>query len=192
MSKARSSGAQLSGGAIRMTGNGITLAPWARPLPVPWPLLERELSDGGCYLLLLELPERCRIAVGSLGEVDFPKGHYVYVGSARRNLSARVERHRRLRKTLHWHVDHLRAACRLVAALPVMTADDLECDLARAVGEAACGATPRFGSSDCACPSHLFRFRGDPRRLPAFQELLQRFRIDRLEELLPAPAIIQP
>jgi sugar fermentation stimulation protein A len=163
----------------------LSLLPWARPLPVPWPLLERELCDGGAYLLLLELPRRARIAVGALGEVDFPEGWYVYAGSARGGLSARIDRHRRLRKNLHWHVDHLRGACRFAAAFPVMTADDLECALAAAVRELAGAEVPCFGSSDCGCRSHLFRFGEDPRRLPAFQALIQRFRIDRLEGLLP-------
>ena len=45
--------------------------------------------------------------IGRLGEFHFPAGRYVYTGSARRNLDARVARHIRHDKALHWHIDYL-------------------------------------------------------------------------------------
>jgi sugar fermentation stimulation protein A len=48
-----------------------------------------------------------------------------------------------------------------------------------------------FGSSDCDCPGHLFFFSGNPLERQPFLDLLQHFRIDRLEEAIgggrPAP-----
>ncbi|MEO2141483.1 MAG: GIY-YIG nuclease family protein, partial [bacterium] len=63
----------------------------------------------GSYALVLRLPSRRRVAVGRLGEVDFPKGYYIYFGSALGGLKARVARHLRHEKKLHWHADYLSA-----------------------------------------------------------------------------------
>ena len=49
----------------------------------------------------------CRLQIGSLGEREFRAGHYVYVGSAARGLEARIARHGRLRKKMHWHFVYL-------------------------------------------------------------------------------------
>lgn len=59
-------------------------------------------SDRGSYLVLLELAEPAEIETGSLGRIAFPAGWYVYAGSARKGLSARLARHkRRTGKRLH-------------------------------------------------------------------------------------------
>ena len=44
-------------------------------------------------------------------------------------------------------------------------------------------AVPRFGCSDCSCPSHLFRFASDPSRCgPLFEAVLDlRTRLPELE-----------
>ncbi|NPU85412.1 MAG: DNA/RNA nuclease SfsA [Syntrophaceae bacterium] len=158
----------------------LRLAPEVRVLPVPWDLLRRESRDRGAYLLLCRLASKRSIEAGSLGRIAFPPGTYCYVGSARKNLSRRVARHLRLRKTLHWHIDHLRAVADSCTALPIRTAENIEHELARALGAIADFSVPRFGSSDCSCESHLFGWRGDPLRDPAFVALLQHFRMDRL------------
>jgi len=158
----------------------LRLGPDVRVLPVPWDLLRREARDRGAYLLLCRLATERSIEVGSLGRIAFPPGTYCYVGSARKALSRRIGRHLRMRKTLHWHIDYLRAAADSCTALPIRTADDLEHDLARALRSIAETSVPRFGSSDCVCGSHLFGWRDDPLRNPAFISLLQHFRMDRL------------
>jgi sugar fermentation stimulation protein A len=125
--------------------------------------------------------------VGGLGKITFPKGYYVYAGSARVNLTKRVERHLRRRKQFHWHIDFLRDRADSCAALPVRSSEDLEHDLAAALGLIADWSIPRFGSSDCRCPTHLFGFKENPVRTPRFIELLLKFRIDRLDRLLSKP-----
>ena len=160
----------------------LNLSRKVRRLPIPWEVVEREGRDGGSYLLILELRRRRRVGVGRLGEVTFGKGFYIYVGSARKNLRKRIERHRRLRKRLFWHVDFLRKEALFHAALPIQTGDDLECDLARDLAGFAEWSIPRFGSSDCACESHLFAMREDPLRSPRFHEFLQYWRMERLAE----------
>ena len=110
----------------------------------------------------------------------FPAGYYVYVGSAMKNLTQRLERHRRLRKNKFWHIDYLREASDFIAALPVRSSEDLECQLAERIRAIADWAIPGFGASDCGCPEHLFGFKEDPIENLDFIGLLQYFRMDRL------------
>lgn len=150
--------------------------------------LERGAADRGCYLLLLDLPRDRRIQVGRLGRFTFRKGTYVYVGSAQRGLAARIARHVRRRKRFHWHIDYLRAACGRVTALPIHSSRHQECDVARAVAALLEPGPPGFGSSDCRCPTHLFRSATDPLALPAFHAMLERFRI-RLSGCMTPPSM---
>ena len=149
-------------------------------LEIPWPILERNAADRGGYILILELEQPTRLAIGKLGELDFAAGYYCYVGSAMKNLKARMARHHRKRKNLHWHVDYLREASRFVSCLPVRSAEPIECDLARALDGMADGRIPGFGCSDCSCPTHLFRFGVNPLENPLFARWLTEYRLDRL------------
>ena len=125
-------------------------------------------TDCGSYLLLIRVSKKCRVAVGRLGTIAFPRGWYVYAGSAMRGLSARLARHRRAAKKLHWHIDYLLASppARLVECRAYHSATKLECRLNRAV-LALGGARPAargFGSSDCSqgCEAHLTYFTTKP------------------------------
>ena len=156
---------------------GLSLGPRVRELEIPWEFLDKEVDDRGSYFLLLHLARRRRLQVGQLGSMLFEKGHYVYAGSAMANLSARLARHCRLRKRMHWHVDYLRQAADAVVPVPVRASRRLECELVRGL-EAIMGAgVPGFGSSDCDCPSHLFRSETAPLDRRDFHELLQRYRM---------------
>lgn len=137
----------------------------------------REAGNRGSYLLLLELGRDARIEVGGLGRLAFRRGWYVYVGSAMQHLSHRLARHLRRRKRLHWHVDYLREAADRVVPVPIRSSRREECDVARAVGELLEPGPRGFGCSDCSCPTHLFRSGSDPLALPAFHQLLHRFRL---------------
>jgi sugar fermentation stimulation protein A len=154
-------------------------------LTVPFDLLEREAVDAGVYIIIMRLEKGRNIAVGSLGAVHFKRGYYLYVGSARKNLQARMDRHRRQGKKLFWHIDHLRAETSFCAAVPVRGTVVAECELAAAVAAVSSWQTPGFGCSDCACASHLFGMAGDPLKNPAFIDLLLRMRIGALGSQLP-------
>ena len=158
----------------------LSLAPEVTPLEIPWETIAREARDRGSYLVLLAVDEPVTVSVSALGDVAFAPGWYVYVGSAMENLTARVERHRRRRKKLHGHIDSFRQKARFVAAFPVRSADHLECGLAREMAGLGGQVVPRFGSSDCSCPGHLFRFDSDPERDRAFVERLLHLRMERL------------
>jgi sugar fermentation stimulation protein A len=160
----------------------LSLKPDARILPVPWQYIESEAKDKGSYLIVLRLDKEKRINVGKLGTVLFNKGFYVYVGSAMVNLTSRIERHQRLRKTFHWHIDFLRDSADFICALAIRSSDRLECEIASSVSKIAQWSVKEFGSSDCTCATHLFGFKKDPVSLPSFQRLLQYFRMDRFKE----------
>jgi len=99
-----------------------------------------------------------------------------------KSLSKRVERHRRVRKKLHWHVDYFSGLAEVQAALPVRSEDDLECELASAISSISEWSVPGFGCSYCSCPSHLFGFSTDPMSTRKFHDVLQYYRMDRLIE----------
>ncbi len=126
-------------------------------------------TESGVYRLWIDLGAAVRIRVGRLGTVDLPAGRYVYVGSARRNLRARLERHRRKEKALRWHIDYLlsrpEANMREIDIRPWRKG--AECRWAiqtrREGGEV---ILKGFGASDCrsGCGAHLFRMPGKGKR----------------------------
>ena len=59
-------------------------------------------------MLFLRLPEPGWIWVGSLGDVYFRDGIYIYVGRARKNPEARIRRHILGPSNKRWHIDSLR------------------------------------------------------------------------------------
>jgi len=167
-------------------GEGLRLREdLVRELTVPFDLLAREAVDAGVYIIIIRLEKEHDIAVGSLGTRHFKKGYYLYVGSARKNLQARMDRHRRQGKTLFWHIDYLRAAASFCAAVPVRGTMVAECELAAAVAAVSSWQAPGFGCSDCSCASHLFGMPGNPFKNEAFINMLLRMRMGSLGRLLP-------
>jgi len=106
------------------------------------------------YQLLLDVSRPMRCVIGRLGEFDFPSGQYVYTGSARHNIDARIDRHLRAEKALRWHIDYLVTAPG-VRVVDVVRSGRGECALNRAVGGRIVVAG--FGASDCraGCGAHL-------------------------------------
>ncbi|MFQ5442450.1 MAG: DNA/RNA nuclease SfsA [Thermodesulfobacteriota bacterium] len=165
--------------AIRVNKN-LELNDRVRVIKIPWEIVEREARDSGAYLVVLRMDKEMTIPVGASGEQKFKKGFYVYAGSAKKNLSKRIQRHRkRGKKKKFWHIDYLRECSQFLYVLPVRTADDIECPLSKGLKEISNFTVPGFGSSDCACPSHLFGFDVDPLNLKEFHDLLNWFRVDR-------------
>jgi Uri superfamily endonuclease len=126
----------------------------------------------GCYVLILRLPESRVITIGSRPQVCFPDGFYAYVGSAMSGLEARIKRHLKPDKKLHWHIDHLLRQASINKVIMAENGNKFECDLARALNlqfECIRG----FGASDCRCPGHLFRDSGYGRLKSAVIDTLQ-------------------
>ncbi len=115
------------------------------------------------YQLQIRVARKLTLRLGSLGTLDFPRGTYVYTGSARRNMQARIARHLSSRKTLRWHIDYLLAGPG-VKVVRVIRSALPECELNQTV--AGTLAAKGFGSSDCRarCGSHLKRLMAINRR----------------------------
>lgn len=106
------------------------------------------------YQLFIDVAHTVSVAVGALGLHTFRAGRYVYTGSAKRNLDARVRRHLSRDKRLYWHIDYLLAAPG-VNIVEVCRYTIAECALnLRTAGTL---PVPGFGASDCRayCGSHL-------------------------------------
>lgn len=112
----------------------------------------------GSYLLILALERAEELEVGRLGRISFPAGLYLYCGSALNGVEARVARHLRKEKRLHWHIDRLLASGEAVGALVILGEERLECRMADLLAEHETILRPinGFGCSDCSCRSHLF------------------------------------
>jgi len=161
-------------------GKDLSLSPRVRDMEIPWDILVRENKDRGSYILILRLSRRTRIAVGSLGEIAFPAGYYLYTGSAKKALGARMARHLRKRKNFFWHIDYLVDHCDQSMCIPVRTGDDLEHEMAANLRKITDWSIPGFGSSDCPCETHLFGMKSHPLEQEEFINHLQYFRMDRL------------
>lgn len=155
----------------------LSLGDTTRLLEIPWDYIGREAQDTGSYLLVLRLARRCTIQAGQTGLLAFGAGYYVYAGSAMSNIDARIARHLRMAKRMHWHIDYLRKEAAECIALPIRTSERIECELAKALSQALAAGPKGFGSSDCSCETHLFYSIHHPLHLPAFHEVLQRFRM---------------
>jgi len=135
-------------------------------------------AASGTYALLLFCPRSREVRVGRLGTQTISRGWYVYVGSAfgPGGLRARCLRHLRPLRRRHWHIDYLRSAATLqgiwFSGDPVPR-EHLWAEILDGM-EGATAPIRRFGSSDCRCPSHLFRFSPRPSFSAFRQQALHR------------------
>ena len=111
--------------------------------------------NSGVYLAIFHLVRTQVITVGHLGRFTFQRGHYLYVGSAQRNLEARLTRHGRRRKSLRWQIDYLSIKAPFVGALVLRGPKSRECRLAAILAKYYPRPIARFGASDCQCGGHL-------------------------------------
>lgn len=116
----------------------------------------------GSYCLCINVERNKRVKVGALGVIGFHKGRYVYVGSALNSLIPRLGRHLRTSRgegrVAYWHIDYLlrEPGVEIEAIYATDWAVRMECEIAAKVAERG-EPVPRFGCSDCACLSHLYR-----------------------------------
>jgi sugar fermentation stimulation protein A len=118
--------------------------------------------DKGLYIAVFYLPQDRNIQVGRAFKEHFQSGYYFYVGSALRNLSARLERHSRKKKPLRWHIDYLSVKAEMLGAIVISDSRWSECEIAMELAGMYEMAVPGFGSSDCRCGGHLFYARELP------------------------------
>ena len=109
----------------------------------------------GSYILLIEIKENKSIQIGKLGNINFKKGFYAYIGSALNGLEQRINRHLRNDKKKHWHIDYLLQFGKIIDVYYNDSGSKEECDLAKKFEEKLV-LIPDFGCGDCNCKSHLF------------------------------------
>lgn len=125
------------------------------------------LDSPGTYSLILEAGEARHVLVGALGAFELTPGFYVYVGSARGpgGLAARLNHHLRQTSAPHWHIDYVRRHTVIREVWYKEDASILEHQWASVMEGSTKATIPflGFGSSDCCCRSHLFRFARAPK-----------------------------
>ncbi|CAB5097838.1 hypothetical protein D3OALGB2SA_1629 [Olavius algarvensis associated proteobacterium Delta 3] len=136
-------------------------------------------SVTGTYCLILNLEQAAWIRIGAMGEVAFPPGGYLYVGSAfgPGGLRARLSRHVGRASRCHWHIDYFRQHAHVTGAFVTQSKRVYEHRWALLASTLPGTSIParRFGASDCRCPAHLFHFKH-----PSGIGALERFLIDKL------------
>ena len=106
------------------------------------------------YQLYIKLDKTIKLQIGKLGKFTFPKGDYIYTGSAKKNINTRIKRHFSKNKKNHWHIDYL-FENKHVKISKFLKSTSSECILNQStIGET---LIKGFGSSDCKqnCKSHL-------------------------------------
>jgi Uri superfamily endonuclease len=120
----------------------------------------------GTYILILGLEQTRILQVGNLGRFRFPVGYFAYVGSAfgPGGLGGRLKHHLNPSAPTHWHIDTLRKVARLDQVWVARGEEVQEHAWAVLLHESMKGEVPvkGFGSSDCRCMAHLFRFQECP------------------------------
>ena len=144
-----------------------------RDIPIDRDILSTNCINKGNYLLVLENDRNFSRGIGRLDIIDFPKGFYVYVGSAMHSLDSRIKRHYSKRKQTHWHIDYLTPQYMIIKkSFPIRRAVSIESTLAGRLKLIAHRYIPGFGSSDTGDPSHLFYFQENPIHQREFLNLL--------------------
>lgn len=111
------------------------------------------------YAIHLKIDHPMAITVGKLGHFHLNEGIYIYVGSAKKNIQARINRHLQLEKTNRWHFDYIRPFGYITKIITYEQSIG-ECSLAEKLRKQVSGVYPikGFGSSDCRCFSHLIYY----------------------------------
>ncbi len=106
------------------------------------------------YQIFFRLDSPLTLTIGKLGTHKMPAGNYVYSGSAKRNIRARVLRHLTGAKKRHWHIDYLLSGPGITVHRIILSRSS-ECKLNKSIKGRI--IVRRFGSTDCSegCGSHL-------------------------------------
>lgn len=123
-------------------------------------------TEKGTYVLHLSMDTSAEVTIGKLGTFHLAAGWYAYVGSAfgSGGLRGRLGHHLSAVNRPHWHIDYLRQVAMVVEIWYVVSPVRVEHQWAEVLQNLS-GANipvPRFGASDCKCPSHLFYFEAAP------------------------------
>ncbi len=123
-------------------------------------------SQTGTYCLTFHCTILSQVTVGKLGTYQIVPGYYCYVGSAfgRGGLKSRIERHLKVNKRNHWHLDYIRPYFEPVEICYTTDSIKREHQWSKLLLKDIYSSIPinKFGSSDCHCPTHLFYYKVKP------------------------------
>ena len=146
------------------------------------PVLKK--ADGSTYLLLIYVDNREQLFIGKLGWVNFTPGYYTYIGSAKKSIQKRLLRHLKGQKKEFWHIDYLLSSASSARVTNIwINREQCECTISQKILQNGIGTVIKkgFGSSDCHCPTHLFRI--DNANLGIFKQLIAKNNFYSLLEL---------
>ena len=140
--------------------------------------------EPGSYLLILRNIGEQDLLVGKAGMISVMPGFYLYSGSAfgPGGLRARAGRHLRGGNNVRWHIDYLRQMTEVWAVWFYMGSDRMEHQWAASLEHMPqfSSAMKNFGSSDCACSTHLFF----GQTAPSLKHFKQQLKLDGLSASL--------
>ncbi|MHC2994557.1 MAG: GIY-YIG nuclease family protein [Candidatus Atribacteria bacterium] len=132
------------------------------------------------YVLLIDVLKDFKTVVGRLGRVSFKKGNYIYIGSAKGYLEARLRRHLKKDKKTFWHIDYLLKNRRTQISKIWVIPKSIECEIAEVFYRNPFTEIVRkgFGSSDCNCLTHLFYIKNKEQT----ERILEKIGLSRIRE----------
>ena len=121
------------------------------------------MSRKGSYLFIFLLKSEISFKTKGGKGFKLPPGLYIYVGSAfgSGGIEARIKRHLKRKKKLHWHLDWVTTSkhFEFLDFVPFYNRR-WECKLAKFLeGLGIFETIEGFGSTDCNCRGHLFRLK---------------------------------
>ena len=140
----------------------------------------------GMYCLIISVRAKKRVSTASLGNIEFEKGYWLYIGSAQgrgsTSLENRLQRHFRDEKKIHWHIDYLlETNSKIIEAIWAETSEDMECVIAQHLEglEDFIWGPKGFGASDCtkSCSSHLLYYQGKGKPLDQIETAFQHLKL---------------
>ncbi len=141
----------------------------------------------GIYVLVVRVFNDAVVRVGRLGNIQLKAGYYLYVGSGQINVEKRVSRYFSKIKNPRWHIDYILVNGTALAekAIILNLSKRYECKISRFIESMGGEAINDFGSSDCNCRSHFYRY-ADPavalsRILEVYNHLLKVFPDDSIK-----------
>lgn len=157
-----------------------------KPVAIPYGFIAEEMQDRGVYLLLLQLKESKTVLLPGERRLTLEEGYYVYLDRAPENLGREAARHRQKRKKKRQPIDYLTAAAAAVTAVPIISGENLAPELAARLKMLSGGRFEIDVFPGSKGSGSLFYFAENPLHNRNFIELIQRYRIVRLEQKLTA------
>lgn len=116
--------------------------------------------NSGIYFLLIRNNKGHSLKIKNK-DYFFPRGFYVYVGSAQKNLCQRIERHRRKEKKKRWHIDYLLEFAKIIEVKIITNQQKAKEQFyaEKWIEVADFIPVPKFGASDSKAKTHLIGFK---------------------------------